>query len=104
MYDYQKVEARADGEQDYIFLVFKVDPDVEAKLEPGESYDHTKRVQFRIKWCGDENNCFTTRDYDAKSSTLEKDMKACVFKISILFRIFGIFLSLKTIFEFLNSH
>ena len=74
IYDHTKLIARADGKQDYIFLVFKFDTQFvenDVGLGAGEVFDSNKRAQFRINWCGDDNNCFTSPDFNAKDSDIE---------------------------------
>jgi len=78
IYDHQKLQATADGSQDEIYLIFKYDTefyDNEIGLGDGEEFAVSKRAQFRINWCGDDDNCFTSGDLNAKDSDIETQIE-----------------------------
>ena len=79
VYDHQKLLLQQDAEQDYVFLTFGYDQDlIDASLGAGETHDGGAHAQFKMKWCGDNNNCFTTGTYDIDSSTFETDFRVSI--------------------------
>ena len=48
---------------------------IEDKLKDGEKYEDGEYAQFRLKWCGDDNNCFETKTHDVDSRDFEDDFE-----------------------------
>jgi hypothetical protein len=74
MYDTQQIMLKAEGDSDKILLVFGVKPDYIENaadyLNSGEKFSPNQRAQFRLKWCGDDNNCFTSENIDTRGKNL----------------------------------
>ena len=54
--------------EDSVWIFIKWDDDLAnagTGLEAGETFDAGKRAWFRLKFCGDENNCYTTPSLSA---------------------------------------
>ena len=48
---------------------------IEDKLKDGEKYEDGEYAQFRLKWCGDDNNCFETKTHDVDERNFEDDFE-----------------------------
>ena len=56
-----------DGQHDATWITMKVDhADIEANLGNGEHWDKRGGLQFKIKQCGDHNQCYETETIDTK--------------------------------------
>ena len=78
-YDSQRIHLLGDIAYDYIWinlpynLDFLENPD--NYLQTGETKDYKQKAQFRLKWCGDDNNCFTTENIDIRNKNHESSNK-----------------------------
>ena len=66
-YKYQKniLKFQQDSTRDVTEILMKFDEDLVESgtgLAEGETFSSDKRAQFRLKFCWDENECFTTTD------------------------------------------
>ena len=62
-YEKQEIKILSDYRHDRVVIFMKFDDDLindGTGLESGETFSAKKRAQLRLKFCGDDNNCFTT--------------------------------------------
>jgi hypothetical protein len=69
IYDRQELQIRQTGKKDDFWLFFNHMEGVQdgSAIPDGEVWDSSRDPEFKIKWCGDNNNCFEA-DIDPKIS------------------------------------
>ena len=107
-YDIQRLWFDTDGRHEQTWITMRVDrEDLEAGngIGPGETFDRTLGLQFKLQQCGDNGQCFQTENIDTRnwnSNQVEAEIKVrlssfifVLFTTTNLFNFFSLFITQK---------